>query len=281
MASDRDTRTGTEFIELPAPTAWPLFAAAGVALVFAGLVTHVLVSMVGVALALRGAIGWWHEVLPEERVERVRVRPPAERARPVQPATHAVAHLVAGVSGHRVRIPEEIHPYSAGIRGGLAGAVAMAVIAELYGLIFHGSLWYPINLLAAIAVPSLAAAPLQELLAFNTTGLVVAIIAHLVISVFVGLLYAVALPMFPRHPAIWGGLLGPLLWSGLLWTSLDLINPALHARISWTWFVASQVAFGLVAGFVVARTVKIATMQTWPFAVRAGIEAPGLRGDDR
>ena len=54
------------------------------------------------------------------------------------------------------------------------------------------------------------------------------------------------------------------------------MNPALQARIHWGWFMASQFAFGLVAGFVVARHEPIATMQYLPFAVRAGFEAPGL-----
>jgi hypothetical protein len=36
--------------------------------------------------------------------------------------------------------------------------------------------------------------------------------------------------------------------------------------------MASQFAFGLVAGFVVSRHEPIATMQYLPFVVRAGIE---------
>ena len=42
----------------------------------------------------------------------------------------------------------------------------------------------------------------------------------------------------------------------------------------------SQFAFGVVAGFVVARHEPISTMQHLPFAVRAGIEAPGI-GDEK
>jgi mono/diheme cytochrome c family protein len=132
-----------------------------------------------------------------------------------------------------------------------------------------GSLWYPINLLAAVAMPSMTHAGMPQLTAFNATGLAVAAISHVIISVFVGLVYATVLPMFPRHPAIWGGLLAPILWSVLLWATLDLINPALDRQIDWVWFVASQIAFGLTAGFVVARTEKIGTMQTWTLAARA------------
>ena len=64
-----------ERIDLPAPTAWPMVVALGITLAFAGLVTHAAVSVVGIALALIGAVGWWREVLPEERVERIILRP--------------------------------------------------------------------------------------------------------------------------------------------------------------------------------------------------------------
>jgi hypothetical protein len=56
---------------------------------------------------------------------------------------------------------------------------------------------------------------------------------------------------------------------------LDLINPLLSERVDWVWFIASQFAFGIVAGLVVARQRRIAVKQFIPFAVRAGIETPG------
>jgi hypothetical protein len=275
--SDRD------HIELPAPTAWPMVAALGVALTFAGLVMHPLVSMVGGVLVLAGAVGWFGEVLPVEHVERIPLRPEAQRAKPVQPVTRAVAQLVPGVEGHRLRIPVEIHPYSSGALGGLVGGAAMAIVACAYGLIAYGSLWYPINLLSAVAIPSLATADTAQLSAFNGLAFGVAVISHLSISLFVGLVYATILPMFPRQPALWGGVVAPLVWSGLLWASLGVINPALNDRIDWPWFVASQIAFGLAVGAVVTRTQRIRTMQSLPFAARAGIEAPGLteeKGDE-
>ena len=99
-------------------------------------------------------------------------------------------------------------------------------------------------------------------------------------SALVGLLYGVALPMFPRRPMLLGGIIAPLFWSGLLYTGLGIINPALQARIHWGWFMASQFAFGLVAGWVVARHEPIGTLQYVPFAVRAGFEAPGLEDEN-
>jgi hypothetical protein len=265
-----------DHIELPAPTASPMITALGLALLFGGLVMHPLVSMVGGALTLAGAVGWFREVLPVEHREPVPLVPPGQRPKPVQPAPRAVEQLVPGVEGHRLRIPVEIHPYSAGALGGLVGGAAMAVVACAYGVIAHGSAWYPINLLAAVAIPSLASADTAQLAAFDPLALGVAVIAHLAISLFVGLVYAAILPMFPRRTAFTGGFVAPLVWSGVLWASLGVINPTLNARIDWPWFVASQIAFGLAAGAVITRTQRIRTMQSLPFAARAGIEAPGL-----
>lgn len=275
MTSEERRERAGEAIEMPTSTPWPPIAALGVTLGFAGLVTNAIVSIVGVALALAGAVGWWRDVLPHEKHERIPVRPPAERAKPIRPAPEAVEHLTLGEAGHRVRIPADIHPYSSGIKGGVVGGVAMAIVALLYGLVAQGSIWYPINLLSAAVVPSLARADLEQLRAWSLLGLGVGLIVHGVTSIFVGLLYAVLLPMFPRHPALSGGIVAPLLWTGLLWSTLGIINPTLNARIDWIWFSASQIAFGLTAGFVVARTERIETRQTWPLAARAGVEATG------
>ncbi len=174
-------------------------------------------------------------------------------------------------------MPVEVQPLSAGIKGGIVGGVAMAVVAIGYGLLFQRSAWYPINLLSAVAMPAMAEADLATLRAFNGTALLLGIVAHGAISLLAGLLYAVILPMLPRRHMLWGGLVAPLLWTGLLWALLGVINPALNARVDWRWFIASQVAFGLAAGYVVSKAQPIATMQTWPLAARAGVEAAGAQ----
>jgi hypothetical protein len=262
---------------MPAPTSWPLIAAFGIALAFAGLLTHVLVSLVGIVLLAAASVGWWREVLPEERVEHMLLRPPEERAVPVMAVPEAVTQLEVGRELHRLRIPVEIHPYSAGIRGGIIGGVAMAAVAMLFGVISHGSVWYPINLLAAAALPSLAQASTAQLASFNGVALLVAIAVHVVMSLFVGLLYGVTLPMLPRFPVLWGGVVAPLVWTGVVWASLGIVNPTLDQRVEWSWFVGSQIAFGLAAGFVVSRSERVRTLQSWPLAARAGLEIPGLK----
>jgi hypothetical protein len=81
--------------------------------------------------------------------------------------------------------------------------------------------------------------------------------------------------MFPRRPILLGGLIAPILWSGLLHSALEFLNPTLSDRINWAWFVVTQIGFGVVAGIVVSKQERVRTWQHVPFAIRAGVEAPG------
>jgi hypothetical protein len=269
MLNEQDS----ESILVPARTAWPFITAFGITLICFGLVTHFAVSMVGAVALLCAAAGWSRDVLPEEKEELVPISAVERGAIAVPNSSLAVDHLRFGIGRHRLRIPEDFHPYSAGIYGGLAGAVSMAVVATIFGLAAQHSLWYPVNLLAAGVVPSLGNAPLSQLREFNASGLIAGSVIHLVISLFVGLLYAISLPMFPRGAKWRSGLVTPVLWSGLVAATLSVINPALNARIEWAWFVGSQIAFGVTAGWIVGRSEKIETMQNWPLIDRAGIES--------
>lgn len=213
-------------IEVPAPTAWPMIMSLGITLSFAGLVTSITVSMVGFILTIAGVVGWFREVLPVEHRETVRITPTVEV---IVPAKIGVDYLQVGELGNRAVLPLEIYPYSAGIKGGIAGGIAMAVLAGLQGIIFHGSPWYTINILAATAMANLANADTATLSSFIPQAFVVALVIHGSASILVGLLYGVMLPMFPRYPAFWAAIVAPLLWTGLLWSSLSVINPLLDA----------------------------------------------------
>jgi hypothetical protein len=259
-------------IEQPAPTVWPMVLAFGVTLILAGLVTHALVSVMGAVLTAAAGVGWWRQVLPDQQLEHV---PVPEDAVAVPAVRSTVGRLAPGEGGHRVRIPVAVQPISAGIKGGLVGGAAMAVVALAYGVVVQRSLWYPVNLLAAVAMPRMAQADTAQLRAFDLTALIIGIVAHGVISILAGLLYAVILPMLARRHVLWGGLVAPLLWTGGLWTVLGIVNPVLNARVDWAWFILSQIVYGLTAGYVVWRAEPIATLQTWPLAARAGIEASG------
>jgi hypothetical protein len=267
-------------VEVPAPTAWPLVLAFGFTLMFAGLLTSAAVSFLGVVLAVTGCVGWFREIFPNERETAVSVLPEfnvINTARPLIESVPIAPNMV------RAWLPLKTYPISAGIKGGLAGGVAMAVLACAYGLLRTGSIWYPINLLAAtVYAESLRLGP-AELNSFHADSLGIAVLLHAIGSIFVGLLYGAMLPMFARRPIVLGGLIGPVLWSGLLYSTIELLNPLLASHINWFWFIASQIAFGVVAGLVVVRHNPVATRENLPFFLRAGIEAGGVypRGNEK
>jgi hypothetical protein len=259
-------------IEVPSPTAWPFLLALGVALLFGGLVTSTAVSCLGVLLAAAGSVGWFREVLPHEHEEVVPVVPEDIR---LTTARRVVERLPVLPDHVRVWLPVHTYPISAGVKGGVAGSIAMAVLACAYGVLKAGSIWYPINLLAAVAYRESSRLGSAQLYSFHADAFAIAFVLHGVVSIFVGLLYGAMLPMFPRRPIVLGGLIAPALWSGLLYTILGLLNPLLASRIDWLWFMASQVAFGIVAGLVVVRQASFPTRENVSFVLRAGIEAPG------
>jgi hypothetical protein len=260
-------------IKVPASTAWPLVLAFGFTLIFAGLLTSASVSALGVVLVVAGCVGWFREVFPDEHEETVPVmfeRHRVETRRRIVERVPVAPHLL------RAWLPLKTYPISAGIKGGLAGGVAMAVLACVYGLVKAGSIWYPINLLAAtVYAESLKLGPAQ-LNSFHADSFAIALVLHGIGSIFVGLLYGAMLPMFARRPIVLGGLIAPVLWSGLLYSLMELLNPLLASDINWIWFMASQIAFGVVAGVVVVRQERVSTRENLPFVVRAGIEAPGI-----
>src|SRR5262249_44175905 len=149
-------------LELPAPTAWPICAAFGVVLLFAGLVTTAVVGVLGAILAIAGFVGWFRQVLPVEQNETGAA---LEKVPPV--VTHyprvARAEPITGAP-HRARLPLEIYPISAGVKGGLAGSVATAICAVIYGAIRQHSVFYTINLLAAGFFPGMEST--EDLAAF-------------------------------------------------------------------------------------------------------------------
>jgi hypothetical protein len=259
-------------IEVPAPTAWPFLLAFGVALLFAGLVTSMSVSCLGALLSLVGSVGWFREVLPHEHEEVVPIFPEDIR---LTTERRVVDRLPILPDQLRAWLPVRTYSIWAGVKGGLAGSIAMAILACAYGVLKVGSIWYPINLLAAVAYrESLRLVPAQ-LNSFHADAFAIAFVLHGIVSIFVGVLYGAMLPMFPRRPILLGGFIAPALWSGLLYTILGLLNPLLASRIDWLWFMASQVAFGVVAGLVVVRQPSFPTRENISFALRAGIEAPG------
>src|ERR1700752_4817389 len=272
QSPERKSSWAASEIALPAPTAWPLVLAFGFTLLFAGLLTDVSVTVLGAVLAAAGCVGWFRQVIPHEHEEGVAVVP--EKIA-VLTERRSVERLRVAPDQVRAWLPVHTYPVSAGVKGGWAGGVAMAVLACSYGLLKAGSIWYPINLLAAtVYSQSLSLGP-EQLNSFHADSFAIALVLHGIGSIFVGLLYGAMLPMFARRPIVLGGLIAPVLWSGLLYSIMHLLNPLLASRVDWIWFIASQLAFGVVAGVVVVGEHRVSSPENLPFVLRAGIETPG------
>jgi hypothetical protein len=263
--------TGT--IQLPAPTAWPMVLGLGIALMLAGMVTSWPISLLGLVMAVPAVVGWFFQVLPHEHHVYVGVRTDVME---IKSTREALAYLPLD-EHHRKLLPLETFSIMAGVKGGIAGGLAMIVLATLYGLIKYHSVWYAANLLAAGGFVSWAGQSNAFLAQFHLEGLLAASAIHGLTSVLIGLLYGAMLPMYPKKPIVTAGFIAPLLWTGILHSTLGIISPILDRRIDWLWFVISQIAFGLVAGYVVNLQVKVRTPQfrSLPFSLRAGIHTLG------
>ena len=101
---------------------------------------------------------------------------------------------------------------------------------------------------------------------------------HALASDLFGLLYGAMLPMFPWKPILTAGFIAPFLWTGILYSAIGVISPILDARINWPWFIVSQIAFGLVCGFVVNLHVKVRSQLHSFKPCHSPIRA-GLHGD--
>ncbi len=268
---DHTQPTGT--VQLPAPTPWPMVFALGVSLLLAGMLTHWVISLLGVVMALPAMVGWFREVLPHEHHVYVDVHADVIE---IKSTRESLSYLPLD-ERHRKLLPLETFSVMAGVKGGIAGGLAMIVPATLYGVIRYHSVWYAPNLLAAGGFVSWAGESNEFLAQFHLRGLLAAMAIHGLASLLIGLLYGAMLPMYPKKPILTCGFIAPLMWTGILHSALGIISPILNQRIDWVWFVISQIAFGLVAGFVVNLQVKVRTPQfrALPFAVRAGIHALG------
>jgi len=171
-----------------------------------------------------------------------------------------VDQLRPGMAGHRFRLPEKVHPISAGVRGGIVGGLVMPIPALAYGLLSGHGPWFPINLLAGMAVPGISGETVAQLEQFQFGSLILAIVIHATLSVTFGLLFGVVaptLPPFPGGPVIAGGVLMPLLWTGLCYGFMGIVNPLLDEFVSWPWFIASQAVYGLAMSVVVINSEKV------------------------
>jgi hypothetical protein len=259
-SSDPTDPGGPANVEMPQATAWPIVLALGIALLGAGLATNLALSVVGAVLFVLGLGGWISLLLPGRGHMHEPLVEPALRARPIIGKPGTVDQLVPGIPGYRFRLPESVHPISAGVKGGVLGGLVMPIPALAYGLISGHGIWFPINLLAGMVIPGISGESEAQLEQFQLGALVLAIVIHATLSCTFGLLFGVVsptLPPLPGGPVIAGGVLMPLLWTGLCHGFMGVVNPLLQRHVNWLWFIASQVVFGLAMSFVVIQSEKV------------------------
>ena len=260
-------KNGHEYVEMPTPTAWPLVFALGVVLFAAGVGLHLGFFAVGLAMFAFGVRGWIAQLIPGAGHMHEELAPASERPSEIRPAPGTVEPLKAASPGYRFRLPEHVHPLSSGAKGGLLGGIAMAVPAMLYGAIDQGSPWLPINLLAGLVIPGAVDANITTLREFQPGALALATVIHVSFSITFGLMYGVILPMLPTFrgsPLVFGGIVMPIIWSGVCYGLMGVVDPALEQHVKWRWFVASQFVYGLVMSYVVDQTQKVAVSQAPP-----------------
>ncbi len=264
---------GHDHESIPAPTSAPIIFAFGTTLLFAGLVTSPLVSIVGLLCFLKGIHGWWFDVLPRESMEPIpesgyrEIDTGPEPGAPAQATARTAAH---GATPRKI-LPVEIPRIRSGILGGLGGAFAMAAVALTWGALNH-TVWMPINLLAAMVLETFNTDDVQSLSAFSASGLAAAAAIHISMSIMVGLVLASLIPMAIGWPRIFSIVVAPFTWSLLTYGAMGVLDPTLEKWVDWYWFVGSQIAFGAVCGFLIARSEHIETIQFLTPAERMGLE---------
>jgi hypothetical protein len=259
-------------IHLPQSTPWPIVLALGLMLMISSPVFSLGVGALGLLLTVMGAVGWFKDVLPVEKIEHIEV---TEEIVTIEPSGLKVARIGVDET-HRAQLPLRTFPISAGLKGGIAGGIAMVIPAEIYGVLRYHSIWYVVNLLGGAGVGEWINPTSAQLAHFRLSAFITANVIQGATTLLVGLLYGALLPVWPKRPILLGGIVAPVLWTGLLHSTLGIVNPYLAARIDWWSFAASQVVFGLVAGYVVTRLGDFRALRQVPLAVRLGVESPGL-----
>jgi hypothetical protein len=227
-------------------------------------VTSLGYVVVGAVVLLFGLGGWIRQLLSTQGHVHEPLVEPSLRPSQTAAAPGTVAPMRPGTPGYRFNLPERVHPISSGVKGGLIGGLLMPIPALAYGLIAHGSPWLPINLLVGIVIPGITDTSLDDLKAFHLDALVVGIFIHAAFSVTFGLMYGVILPTLPSIKGgsiLFGGVLMPFLWTGVCYGMMGVVNPLMERHVSWPWFIVSQLVYGLVMSYVVARSETIAVAQ--------------------
>ncbi len=246
---------------MPRATAWPIVLALGITLLGAGLATSLALSVVGAVLFVFGLGGWIGQLLPGRGHMHEPLVEPALRPRPIAERPGTVDQLRPGMAGYRFQLPEKVHPISAGVKGGIVGGLVMPIPALAYGLLSGHGLWFPDQPAGRDGRSGHQRRDRGSARAvLSWRALVLAIVIHATFSVTFGLLFGVVsptLPPIPGGPVIAGGVLMPLLWTGLCHGFMGIVNPLLQEHVNWSWFIVSQVVYGVAMSIVVINSEKV------------------------
>ncbi len=240
-----------ETVHLPKPTGYPLAVAASSAVSSVGVMTDWSLCIAGSIMLVVSIGGWIRQLTPGRGHIDVPLVPLDQRAPAVARSTRKISQARSGLPENRERFPQEIHSYRAAAWGGLMAGAVMAVLAILHSLVMGKGLFYNLNLLSAILLRRFNDGGAEALTQFDSTSMILALAIHITASVSVGLMFGMILPMLPKSPLFWAGLVAPLMWSGLVFGLLGVINPVMNDHIDWFWFVVCQFGFGLTLGWYI------------------------------
>ncbi len=155
-----------------------------------------------------------------------------------------------------VRIPAYVYPYFAGVYGGVAGGLGMALVGLAYGLLSSHGPWYPVNLIAATIIRSWQGVATSQLEQFSLLGLAVGLAIHLLMSTGLGLAFAILLPTLPGRPLVWAFVVGVILWAGAVYAGLPLLNPVMARLVDLPSFAVGNIVYSLILGLWITHTPK-------------------------
>ena len=142
---------------------------------------------------------------------------------------HTIPAHLRSVCGVVFTLMEERGAILAGLIGGIAGGLLMPIPALLWSLAAGHGIWYPVNLLAAMAMRYEVQPTSAQLEQYHADWFAAALMVHAVLSLIFGLAFALVLPRMPAipKPLAWGGLVMPLLWTAMSYGMMGIVNPVL------------------------------------------------------
>ena len=155
-----------------------------------GVVTQAVMSVVGLILAVGGAVGWFRDVLPVGQHELVRLRPLEQRARPIAQTPRAVQNSSPVWRATVFVFRQRFILIRRASRAVFLAGLRWRLLHVCMGLLHTAASGIRLTCWPRPPYPPWLE-PLAQLTAFNGTGFIVGLISRGVFSILVGLLFAV------------------------------------------------------------------------------------------